>query len=143
MKFVILSNKIIPGFNVKGPVMTPMEYDIHQVLKWISSGIDVREVMEDGSYRKLSFNDEKLKDELRKKTDKLKEDMDKRMGNAIDEITKGTIKPNGVIRLKPEKVKAMNVKPVEEKKQEQKKKEVKVQEEPQVDLIIDDLEKPE
>ena len=143
MKFVILSNKVILDFNVKGPVMTPTEYDVHQVLRWIAAGIDVREVMEDGSYRKLSFNDERLKEELRKKSDKIKEEREKHFGNAINEITNGTIKPNGIIKLKPEKVKAKNIKPVEEKKQELKKKEVKVQEEPQVDLIIDDLEKPE
>ena len=73
MKFVILSNKIIPDFNVKGPVLTPMEYDIHQVLRWLTSGIDVREVMEDGSYRKLSFNDAKLVDELYNKSNKNRE----------------------------------------------------------------------
>ena len=67
MKYVILSRKQIPGYSVKGPILTPAEYDIHQVLKWVVVGIDVREVMEDGSYRKLSFNDPRLMEELDKK----------------------------------------------------------------------------
>ena len=69
MKFVIMNNGTIPGVGVKGPVLTPRSYDIHQVLKWIVTGVDIREVMEDGSYRKLIFNDERLMQELGKKLD--------------------------------------------------------------------------
>lgn len=58
MKFVILSSCEIPGFGgARGPVLTPQEYDLHLVLRMITNGVDIREVMEDGSYRKLVFND--------------------------------------------------------------------------------------
>ena len=61
MKFVILDNRSLPEFNgVRGPILTPRFYDIHLVLRWIAAGIDIREVMEDGSYRKLEFNDERV-----------------------------------------------------------------------------------
>jgi hypothetical protein len=132
MKFVILSNKIIPDFNVKGPVLTPMEYDIHQVLRWLTSGIDVREVMEDGSYRKLSFNDAKLVDELYNKSNKNREKIKK------EQMVKKELKPNGNVRLKPEKTKKV-AKPIE---QPPKVKEKKVEEEP-INVLIDELEKPE
>lgn len=58
MKFVILSSCEIPGFGgARGPVLTPQEYDLHLVLRMITNGVDIREVMEDDSYRKLVFND--------------------------------------------------------------------------------------
>lgn len=57
MLFVILSDGEIPGYGVRGPVLSPTQYDLHTVLKWIASGVDVRECMSDGSYRKLKFND--------------------------------------------------------------------------------------
>ena len=70
MKFVILSNSPIPGYGgIKGPVMTPREYDLHQVLRWVVAGVDIREVMEDGSYRKLQFNDERIIEAIGKELD--------------------------------------------------------------------------
>ena len=61
MRFVILSAKPLPiGNGVHGPILSPAEYDVHLVLKLLALRIDVREVMEDGSYRKLDSNDEKL-----------------------------------------------------------------------------------
>ena len=70
MKFVILSSKILPGYDVCGPILSPAEYDIHLVLRWIGLGIDVREAMEDGSYRKLKHNDPKLVELLDAKIEK-------------------------------------------------------------------------
>ena len=67
MKFVILSRGPIPGYGVTGPILSPAEYDIHLVLRWIGAGVDIREVMEDGSYRKLSVNDERINEELNRK----------------------------------------------------------------------------
>lgn len=65
MKFVIMHMGEIPGYgHVRGPVLTPQSYDLNEVLKWISRGIDIREVMKDGSYRKLNFNDRRLKEAL-------------------------------------------------------------------------------
>lgn len=62
MKFVILHTGEIPGYgHVRGPVLTPQAYDLSNVLKWVSHGVDIREVMDDGSYRKLTFNDRRLK----------------------------------------------------------------------------------
>lgn len=62
MKFVIMHTGEIPGYgHVRGPVLTPQAYDLSTVLKWVSHGVDIREVMEDGSYRKLTFNDRRLK----------------------------------------------------------------------------------
>ena len=44
MKFVILSHKIIPGYGVKGPILSPANYDVHLVLKWIAAGLDVEKL---------------------------------------------------------------------------------------------------
>lgn len=61
MRFVILSSCAIPGYGgIRGPVLTPQEYDLHLVLKMISNGIDIREVMDDGEYRSLEFNDTRV-----------------------------------------------------------------------------------
>lgn len=145
MKFVILSKKIIPGYGVKGPILSPATYDIHQVLKWVAAGVDVREVMEDGSFRKLSFNDERLINELNKKLEKQaieKEEIKKqREGLNIEPVKRANVS------LVPEK-KLPQKKVV--KKQEVVKEELKVEKveeqkvEPEkIDLIIDELEKPE
>ena len=143
MKFVILHRKQIPGFTVCGPIMTPTEYDIHQVLRWIAAGVDIREVMEDGSYRKLTFNDERLMEELTKKINK---QMELREARKI-ELEK-PLGGNGNVRLVPEKKKAYkSPKPQPKKVEQPKKKEPEVEvvkeELKQPDLIIDELEKPE
>lgn len=138
MKFVIMSRCAIPGYGVRGPVLTPRSYDLHQVLKWLSCGIDVREVMEDGSYRKLQFNDEKINDEISK------EIAEKRLAKSKQKkVEKRIVKP---------KKKALTILPEEEIKEIKIKKEVKIDkpkveevkaEEPNVELPIDELEKPE
>lgn len=61
MRFVILSSCDIPGFGgIRGPLLTPQPMDLNIVRQLIISGIDIREVMEDNSYRELSFNDSRL-----------------------------------------------------------------------------------
>lgn len=68
MKFVILSSAVIPGFNgQRGPLLTPQELDVKSVLKMVGCGIDVREVMPDGSYRKVEFSDDRLTNYLSNK----------------------------------------------------------------------------
>ena len=143
MKCVILSRKIIPGYGVKGPILSPAEYDIHQILKWLNVGLDVREVMEDGSYRKLNINDPKLIELLNEKVNKKSEQ--RKQERQIMENNRAA-KPQGNIQLRPEKIhepkpKKVQPKPVKEViKEEPKKEEVK---EEVVDLFIDELEKPE
>lgn len=148
MKFVILSHKIIPGYGVKGPVMSPATYDIHLVLKWVAAGIDVREVMEDGSYRKLSFNDERLLAELSKKLDKQAKERAK-IKKELDERRVERVKPTGGVQLIPEaKPLPVKNKPKKEKVKKEEPKvepvvEEKIEEQPPVELFIDELEKPE
>lgn len=61
MKFVITSNKKIPGFGgIKGPILTPQEIPLEKVLNMVSLGFEVFEVMEDGSRRKVQFSDERI-----------------------------------------------------------------------------------
>lgn len=61
MKFVIMSNKKIPGFGgIKGPILTPQEIPLEKVLNMVSLGFEVFEVMEDGSRRKVQFSDERI-----------------------------------------------------------------------------------
>ena len=143
MKFVILHRKQIPGFSVCGPILTPMEYDIHQVLRWVAAGVDIREVMEDGSYRKLSFNDKRLMEELDKKLTKQMELREQRKIE-LERPTGG----GSNVRLVPEKKKEYKpkVKPqpkVGPKKEEPKQEVVKEEPKQQPDLIIDELERPE
>ena len=65
MKFVILSNKKIPGFGgIKGPILTPQEIPLKKVLDMVSLGFEVFEVMEDGSRRKVQFSDERILSEM-------------------------------------------------------------------------------
>ena len=165
MKFVILSNKPLPMYNgVHGPILTPAEYDVHLVLKFIAYGIDVREVMEDGSYRKLEYNDAKLIELLKEKNKESIEKLEERrnMKYEIEEI-----RVNGNVRLKEERKQRMKeeqllerknrkekedqqrkeehkqrMKEDQQRKEERKQHEVK-KEETKQDLIIDDLEKPE
>jgi hypothetical protein len=145
MKFVILSHKIIPGYGVKGPILSPANYDVHLVLKWIAAGLDVREVMEDGSYRKLSFNDKKLLEIL---NDKLKKQAEKReaVKRELEEVKSEPIKPMGGVKLVPEDKPLPVAKPKKKKVEkvvEKPKKEEQPKEEPSVELFIDELEKPE
>lgn len=156
MRFVILSYKEIPGYGVKGPILSPANYDVHLVLKWINAGIDVREVMEDGSYRKLSFNDPRLMEELHKKLDKQakkREDVKKELENLHGEriIPRNNVQLSGEEhdKIKTQIIKKKEV--VKENKPKNKKKEVIKEEpvveqkveEPPVELFIDELEKPE
>ena len=117
MKFVIMNTGVIPGFGVKGPVLTPREYNVHQVLKWLASGIDVREVMEDGSYRKLKFSDKKLMDEACKDLEKQR---NKR--NKIEEEVKST---NKKLEVKPNKKQVQFIQVIEEQNKRNKKQEPK------------------
>lgn len=145
MKFVILHYKQIPDFTVCGPILTPTSYDIHQVLRWLAMRIDVREVMEDGSYRKLDCNDERLMEELNKKIQERKERKKLVNNSKVDDV-----QPRGNIRLKPE-VKP----PVEKPKKVVSNPKMEVKEEPKVEVkieepkqevignFIDELEKPE
>ena len=151
MKFVIMNTGIIPGFGIKGPVLTPREYDVHQVIKWLAIGIDVREVMEDGSYRKLKFSDEKLMNEACKDIEKQRIER-----NRIEEEVKAM---DNQPKIKPSKKQVQFVPVVEEQNKKNKKvehkkpvvekvvkEEVKEEpkiEEPEVDFPIDNLEKPE
>jgi hypothetical protein len=134
---------MIPGYGVKGPILSPAKYDVHQILKWINAGIDVREVMEDGSYRKLNINDPRLMELLNEKVNKK---VDQRKQERQLSNNDNIVKPQGNVRLKPEKIhdpkpKKVQPKPVKEViKEEPKKIEVK---EEVADLFIDELEKPE
>lgn len=88
MKFVILHTGVIPGYgNARGPVMTPQEYDLKDVLKWVSHGIDIREVMEDGSYRKLEFNDRRINEAINNGLNKVNND-EPRLVNINDILKK-------------------------------------------------------
>jgi hypothetical protein len=142
MKFVILHRKQIPGYSICGPILTPMEYDIHQVLRWVAAGVDILEVMEDGSYRKLTFNDKRLMEELNKKLSKQMELKNQRKVE-LERPDGG----NGNVRLLPEKKKHHTPKvkpqPKVEPKKEEPEVEVKKEEPKQPDLIIDELERPE
>lgn len=145
MKFVILSHKIIPGYGVKGPILSPANYDVHLVLKWIAAGLDVREVMEDGSYRKLSFNDKKLLEVLNAK---LKKQAERReaVKRELEEVKSEPIKPMGGVKLVPEDKPLPVAKPKKKKVEkvvEKSKKEEQPKEQPPVELFIDELEKPE
>lgn len=148
MKFVILSHKLIPGFGVMGPVLSPAKYDIHQVLKWVAVGLDVREVMEDGSYRKLTFNDERLMEAL---NNKLKKQAEKReaVKKELEEINGERIVVRNNVQLAGEVIDRVKekkkevVKKVVKKKEEPKPIIEQIEEEPPVELFIDELEKPE
>lgn len=141
MKFVIMNTCIIPGFGVKGPVLTPREYNVHQVLKWLASGIDVREVMEDGSYRKLNFSDEKLMDEACKDLEKQRNERNKIEEEVKSMNKKPEVKPN---KKQVQFIQVMDEQNKRNKKQEPKKhveevkEEVTEKKEPSFD--VDELE---
>lgn len=144
MKFVILSNKKLPGYDVMGPILSPAEYDVHQVLKWLMMGIDVREVMDDGTHRKLTIHDEKLSEMVKEKTNSKMEERQQIVSNKKFDAT-----PQGNVKLKEQKHKPKKQPVVQPKKKEdvkmvelpKKEEEKPVAEVPE--LIIDDLEKPE
>lgn len=149
MKCVILSAKPLPMYNgIHGPILSPAEYDVYLILKFLAAGIDVREVMDDGSYRKLDYNDEKLLELLDEKNKNNMEKLKERRNRTrvVENIPQGNVRlkeecNNNLPVNKPKKGKNKEdfkkQKPKEEVKHEVKK------EEPKVDLIIDELEKPE
>ena len=141
MKFVILTHGIVPDFGVMGPVLTPREYDLHQVLKWVAYGVDIREVMDDGNYRKLSFNDERILDEIRKELNNkvVEKKEEKREVEKIPKHRRVGIYPKEEIKQKKVEVKKVEQ---EEKKIEPPKEEINVND-VKVDFPIDNLEKPE
>ena len=144
MKFVILNhNRIIPGYGVKGPILSPAEYDIHLVLRWLAAGLDVREVMPDGTYRKLKHNDARLMEELNKKIER--QTQERAELKKAQEETRSSRMGGGNIRLVPENKPLPVIKPRPKKEEPPKKEELKVEEvkEEQVDLFIDQLEDPE
>ena len=125
MKFVILSNGILPECRVRGPVLTPRYYDIHLVLRWLAAGVDIREVMEDGSYRKLEFNDERVMKELDEELERKRIEKEQKL-KLLEEESK-VIKKKPVPKkiniyppepLKPIKEEKKKEKPVEEVKEE-------------------------
>lgn len=131
MKFVILSSSCIPGFNgARGPILTPTAYDLHLVLQWLCAGVDVREVMPDGSYRKLQFNDEKIMKEIDEELEMKRIQKEQNVDFLKEEPVKKVVKPK-VIKTKPV-VKQENTKVVEEPKKEEKPS-----------FVVDDLEKLE
>ena len=128
MKFVVLDNRELPMYNgVKGPIMTPTAFDVQLVLKWLAFEIDVREVMEDGSFRKLEFNDKKLMRELDEKLEMKRIEKEQKIKLVEQKpVTKKAANKKVVVRPQP-------------KKEEVKEPEVKKEPE----LFVDDLKKPE
>ena len=128
MKFVILSSKILPGYDVCGPILSPAEYDIHLILRWINFGIDVREYMEDGSFRKLKQNDPKLVELLNEKIEREARKREERKKLRIDHV--GSIDSRANARLKPERLAKRNPAPKKvskPKKIEPPKEEIKIE----------------
>lgn len=131
MKFVILDNKEIPGFGgARGPILTPTAYNLHDVLKWITFDIDIREVMSDGSYRKLQFNDERIMKEINEELEFKR--LEKAEQEEVTSIKEDNTKPVETYKNNKSKKasKVPNKKPVEESKKEDK-----------VELVVDELEK--
>ena len=131
MKFVILDNKEIPGFGgARGPILTPTAYNLHDVLKWITFDIDIREVMSDGSYRKLQFNDERIMKEINEELEFKR--LEKAEQEEVTSIKEDNTKPveNNKTNNSKKASKVPNKKPVEESKKEDK-----------VELVVDELEK--
>ena len=139
MKFVIMSNCVLPECGVRGPVLTPRYYDIHLVLRWIAAGVDIREVMEDGSYRKLEFNDERVMKELDEELERKrieKEQKIKLLEETKVEVKKPAPKKMNIYPPEP-------VKPIKKEKKEEKpvvKEEPKVVEKKKPAFEIDELE---
>lgn len=137
MKFVILSSYELPFYNgVKGPIITPREYDIHLVLKWVATGVDIREVMEDGSFRKLEFNDSRLMEELDKDLERKRLENEEKKKEEKVEVKKPVPKKVNIFPSEP--VKEVKVKP-EPKVFVEEKVEV-IEEKKGLDFEIDELE---
>lgn len=137
MKFVILSSYELPFYNgVKGPIITPREYDIHLVLKWVATGVDIREVMEDGSFRKLEFNDSRLMEELDKDLERKRLENEEKKKEEKVEVKKPVPKKVNIFPSEP--VKEVKVKP-EPKVLVEEKVEV-IEEKKGLDFEIDELE---
>jgi hypothetical protein len=138
MKFVILSSYELPFYNgVKGPIITPREYDIHLVLKWVATGVDIREVMEDGSFRKLEFNDSRLMEELDKDLERKRLENEGKKKEEKVEVKKPV--PEKVNIFPSEPVKEVKVKP-EPKVVVEEKVEVIEEEKKGPDFEIDEFE---
>ena len=146
MRCVVYSKCELPEFRgIRGPIMSPTELDPQLIMKWLYVGLDVREVMPDGSHRRLKTNDGKLVELLNKKYE---EKQAKRLDNVNVQPKKKEIKQQPknkkeVPKAKPyeKKVKPVEL-PKEEPKVEQPKEDIVVNE-PAVHLPIDNLEKPE
>lgn len=136
MKFVILSSCEIPGFGgARGPVLTPKEYDLHLVLRMITNGVDIREVMEDGSYRKLVFNDPAVMKAIDKGFTKAHNEEEKPPVVELNNSNK--TKPR---KKKDEPVKNNTSKEDEELAQLEKEIEALEKEEKSTEIQIDNLE---
>lgn len=125
MKFVILSSCKLPECGVRGPILTPRYYDIHLVLKWLAVGIDIREVMEDGSYRKLEFNDERVMKELDEELERKRIEKEQKV-NLLEEPKVEVKKPT------PKKMNIYPPEPVKPMKKEKKEEKPVIKEEPKV-----------
>ena len=139
MKFVIMSRGQLPFYNgACGPILTPVAYDIHLVLKWIAAGVDIREVMDDGSFRKLEFNDERVMKELDEDLERKRIEKEQHV-KLLEEEQKVEVK-----KVVPKKVNIYPAEPVKPVKEKKKEKPV-VKEEPKVEkkkpeLEVDELE---
>ena len=139
MKFVIMSRGQLPFYNgVCGPILTPVAYDIHLVLKWLAAGVDVREVMDDGSFRKLEFNDERVMKELDEDLERKRIEKEQHI-KLLEEEQRVEVK-----KVVPKKMNIYPPEPVKPVKEKKKEKPV-VKEEPKVEkkkpeLEVDELE---
>ena len=139
MKFVIMSRGQLPFYNgACGPILTPVAYDIHLVLKWLAAGVDVREVMDDGSFRKLEFNDERVMKELDEDLERKRIEKEQHI-KLLEEEQKVEVK-----KVVPKKMNIYPPEPVKPVKEKKKEKPV-VKEEPNVEkkkpeLEVDELE---
>lgn len=139
MKFVIMSRGQLPFYNgACGPILTPVAYDIHLVLKWLAAGVDIREVMDDGSFRKLEFNDERVMKELDEDLERKRIEKEQHI-KLLEEEQKVEVK-----KVVPKKMNIYPPEPVKPVKEKKKEKPV-VKEEPKVEkkkpeLEVDELE---
>jgi ABC-type antimicrobial peptide transport system ATPase subunit len=98
MRCVVYSKCELPEFRgIRGPIMSPTELDPQLIMKWLYVGLDVREVMPDGSYRRLEFNDKKL-NEMIDKEDMTMVIVTHEMGFAREVATKIIFMDEGVIK---------------------------------------------
>ena len=137
MKFVILDNKEIPGYGgVRGPIVTPTAFDLHDVLKWITFEIDIREVMSDGSYRKLQFNDERIMKEIDEELNRKRLEAE----NCREAVTVTIPRQLNTIKTELKKDKPKQQSKVEPTKKEESKPTKNDGKNPST-IVVDDLEK--